>query len=146
MSRMADILTRLVGPLFGEISAALPEESYTRGTTQVVGSLLLLAAREYEEGADMLVWENKEIRKLLGEGAALMNEAEASTRMEQAARTLDESFLISTLEKNNDALKRMLIELHSAVEHRGDDASQKMNEAIWKFLRESAEKHRIDFF
>ncbi len=124
----------------------MPEDAYARGSAQVIGSLLMLAAREYEGGADMLVWENNEIRKLLGAGWALIDDKDISKRLKDAADSKDENLLISALEKNNDQLKRMLIDLHSEVEKRNDEANQKMNRQIWQFLRITAEKHRLDFF
>ena len=111
-------------------------------TVNLAGALALMASEEAERGADRLVTENRIVREILHDGGPLASDA--LTAVEAALATpVAANYLVSSLQAENDALRRGLIELHAAVEADPSEQGKAFNERIWAELIESTRRRQF---
>ena len=105
------------------------------GALGITAALLGLAAQVFDSAAHNLVQENRAIRALLGQGAAIYPAG-------AALATCDEQDLrVSVLSAENAALRAALIALHRETEGRPE--AEALNRAIWAELVASTERRLV---
>ena len=111
-------------------------------TVNLAGALALMASEEAERAAERLTTENRVVREILRDGlevaGARRPAVEAGLATPPAA-----NLLVSSLQAENDDLRRALIELHTAVEASDGPEAQAMNERIWAELVESTRRRQF---
>ncbi|HVY02596.1 MAG TPA: hypothetical protein VG983_02980 [Caulobacterales bacterium] len=112
-------------------------DSYGRGHLGAIGAILSFAAREADRAADTLAREQDALRALFADAAEAPFAADLRARLREAAQAPRASLRVSDLERENAALKTLLIELHEAVEARPDGAE--LEARIWKILNDGAD-------
>lgn len=111
-------------------------------TVGIAATLAMWVAEEAERGADRLVVENRATREILKAGQMLAGAATAA--VDAAIATPGASdFKISSLQAENDALRKGLIALHAAVESSPSPEAQEMNGRIWDELIESTRRRQF---
>lgn len=111
-------------------------------TVGIAAQLALWVAEECERGADRLVVENKATRELLSDGLSLSGTARPAVEAALATPPAKD-FKISSLQAENDALRRGLVELHAAVESAEGSDAHAFNERIWDELVESTKRRQF---
>lgn len=111
-------------------------------TVGIAGQLMLWIAEECERGADRLVVENRATRQLLSDGLPLSGAAAKAVEAALATPPAAD-FRISSLQAENDALRKGLIALHAAVESADSDEARALNERIWAELIESTKRRQF---
>ncbi len=111
-------------------------------TVGIAAQLALWVAEECERGADRLVVENRATRDLLADGLSLAGPARAEVEAAIATPPAKD-FRISSLQAENDALRRGLIALHAAVEATEGSEAHAFNERIWDELVESTKRRQF---
>jgi hypothetical protein len=139
---VSPILGKLAANLLGEIAPRLPVD-YLQKSTMLVSMLLMVAAEEWDRGAERRVQENQALRRLFGESAPRIDNRELRSRLEEAAGQRDESLSLSALDRTNDALRSLLIDLQAHVEERQVPEAGKIEAAIWGELRTSTERRAL---
>ncbi|MEO8813121.1 MAG: hypothetical protein ABI376_09460 [Caulobacteraceae bacterium] len=107
---------------FVALSTPLPPEAggdYAAGRTGMLAMLAILGAQEAERGIAVRLWENAAIRDLFAGVAADCDDA-LGGRLAAAAVDTDTRYEWAALDAANAELRRLLIDLHEAVEARGD--------------------------
>jgi len=127
-------LQRLMGNI-AEHGAA-----FAQGQMGLIGMMMTLSAKEYERGADIRHAENEDIRKLFGALAGGVKDAALRAKLEAAAKTKDESLLISVLNEKNYALRRLLTEVQIVAEDGNDAEAQRK---IWTVLKALASRRLV---
>ena len=133
------ILNLSAGQLMAGTVPLLPN-SFAQGSTSLLGILMLLAAQEYERGADIRARENADMRALFKELSPHVADKKLKAQLEEAAASSDASLLISTLDNNNVHLRRLLIAVHIYLEEQAGDAARAGERRIWDVLGASAER------
>jgi hypothetical protein len=128
--------------LLTQILPQLPA-GYTQGTTSLVAVLSMMAAQEYERGADIRAAENADIRMLFRDIASLVEDAVLNRRLRDAAETNDASLAISSLDIANYELRRLLIELHTHIEELPSAAARAAEHRTWAVLKAAAERRLV---
>ena len=116
-----------------------PPEStgeFLQGRIAVTGMISMLCAQEAERGIAARVWENGEIRGLLGRSAAVHG-----ARFAEAANGADDDLSLAALDASNADLRRALIALHIAAETARDTA---LDSEIRGFYVRMADARRLD--
>lgn len=108
-----------------DIAPLLPP-GYGQGSASTVAMVMMLAAQQFDKGADNRLWEIEAMRTLLARGGT--NPGAAGT---------DRS--IAALNAEHAALSRSLIELHARIE--GED--RPLEADILAYLKESAARRRL---
>jgi uncharacterized membrane protein len=145
MKPEVDLTLRVLATqLLAEIAPAFPTD-YGRGNLELTGGLLLAAAEEYDRAAEVRAVENREMRRIFREAASDVPDAAFRARLEAAAIEAEPSLRIAALNEANDRLRKLLVELHAAVEERSDPAARRIDRAIWDELRASVARRAFSF-
>jgi hypothetical protein len=128
--------------LLTQILPQLPA-GYAQGTASLIAVLSMMAAQEYERGADIRAAENADMRALFREVAPLVEDAVSKRKLNDAAETTDASLAISALDAANSELRRLLIELQTRVETLPGAAAREAERRIWTVLKASAARRLV---
>lgn len=126
------------------LSRVMPEIQTAFGQQEVglAAQLSFWAAEEAERGADRLISETRATRELLREGLPFASAARAAVEAALATPAAA-NFLVSTLQTENDAVRKGLIALHAAIEGNGAPEAVAFNERIWAELIESTRRRQF---
>lgn len=133
------ILGVTAGQIAMEIAPLLPA-SYSQSTAGLLSLLLGFCAQEYEQGAEIRVAENTDMRRLFAALGGSVKDASLKARLSEAANGKEASLKISDLNTVNAALKTLLVAMQTDCEARGDTKAQA---AIWTVLRASADRRLV---
>ncbi|UVO51986.1 hypothetical protein M0208_16260 [Sphingomonas sp. SUN019] len=125
------LLTRIAPQLTG----------FDANSVSMIGLMLQMVADQWDGAAAMRVEENRAIRGLFRDAAALVEGSDLGARIAELAAGEDDDLHLNALEATNHALRAALIELHATVEQCADAAA--INDAIWAELRRSTDRRRI---
>ena len=117
--------------------------SYKQASIGVTAMLLGMVREEWDRAAARRVEENAALRALFRDSASAVADTDLRRRLEAAAASSDASLLVSELEKGNDALRALLIELHAQVEQQTGAASRAVEDAIWRELSASTDRRKV---
>jgi hypothetical protein len=138
----AKLLDIIAGKLLFEIAPSV-QPSYRQSSVGLTGMLLGMVREEFERAAARRVEENRVLRALFSRAAKDVADTELRHRLESAGAGSDASLLVSALDKSNDALRALLIELHAHVEAQDADWARAVDGEIWSELVASTERRRF---
>jgi hypothetical protein len=105
--------------------------------------LLGAIAEEWDRGAARRVEENASLRSLFAEASSVVRDSGLRARLEQAAAGSDPDLSLRALARANEALRALLIELHSTLESEPGPEAGRLVDRIWSELRASTERRRL---
>ena len=135
-------LQLIAASLMTEIAPKISDD-YTQRNSMLTVMLLQCAAEEWDRAAARRVEENRTLRRLFAEVAREIGDRDLRDRLEAASAGEDESLRISDLNRSNDGLRTLLIELHAHVEEIETEAARRIEAAIWQELRVSTERRAL---
>jgi hypothetical protein len=100
-------------------------------------ALLSMIGQDYDRAADVLVSEHEALRAILGEAAAVIDDAPLKAQIAEALAQPAASLRIPDLNARADVMVKLLIDVHAAVEaaeEAGRDWAGPLNQRIWTFL------------
>jgi hypothetical protein len=112
------VLNHAFAKIAMEMGPALPP-GYGQGSATTTGVLLLMVAQEFNRAAAIRHAENDDMRSLFAQVSGRIPGALSDT-LRVAAGGQDKDLTVSALDATNAVLKKVLVELHSAAEARGD--------------------------
>lgn len=130
------------GTLLMEVAPNL-NATYATGSATLVGLLMYCASIEYERGAQVRKSENDMFRGLLAKAGPHLPAALAD-RAKTLAGGKDEDLTISALNAANDALRRVLIDVHAHVEEVDAPWARALERDILQALAASARMRAIE--
>jgi hypothetical protein len=131
------ILQTTAAQLMMQIAPELPP-GYTQNSAGLIGMLLGFCAQEYENGAELRAGENRELRNLLAELEATVEDVKLRVKLGAVMGDRDASLKISDLNYSNAELKKLLIETQAYLETRNDEKAKLARREIWAVLKASA--------
>lgn len=134
------VLTTSAFQLLMNVAPLLPS-GYPQGTASLIAMLSMMAAQEYERGAEIRAVENKDMRRLFGELEPSVADDALKARLLVAAETKDTSLAISALDAANYVLRRLLIELQAHMEQQ--PGARDAERRIWAVLKAAAERRLV---
>jgi hypothetical protein len=124
------------------LNAIAPQlTGFDANSVSMIGLMLQMVAEQWDGAAAMRVEENRAIRQLFRDAAALVEGSDLGARIAELAAGEDGDLHLSALEAINHALRAALTDLHATVEQCADASA--INDAIWAELRRSTERRRI---
>jgi hypothetical protein len=108
-----------------------------------LAGMLTAVQQEFERAAARRVDENNALRSLISDAASVVTDGDLSHRLSDAAIQSQPSLLVSDLERDNNGLRSLLIELHAHIESIDSPEARRIEEAIWKELVTSTERRRL---
>jgi hypothetical protein len=133
---LADFAQRFATQIAPQVQPA-----YLAANIGMNGGILGLIAEDWDRSASRRVEENRAIRGLFAQAAALPLAADLAGRLKALAATNDDDLRLSVLEAANTVLRAALIELHAVVE--ATSGAEALNNAIWRELAASTERRRL---
>jgi hypothetical protein len=136
---IAAALVREVAP---EVSSA-----FGMGTIGNSVGLLTFVAQEFDRAAARLVAENKAIVSLFRDAldGELVQDRVFAARMEDATcRDLVADLHVPALQRLNDELRAILVDLHAAIDSEPSDRAAALSERIWDELKESTRRRHLE--
>ena len=116
---------------------------YAQSSALVAGMVLQAASEEWDRAAARRVEENDALRALFRDARSTGENAALAERLDEAAAGADTDLHLSALDRSNDALRALLIELHAHVEELAGDAARDVESRIWSELRRSTERRAL---
>ena len=116
-----DVLTGVAVALARPLSPDVGPE-YAAGRFGMISTLAMLAAQQAEQAAGAAIAENADMRALFADASGAYD-AELGGRLAKAAAEADADLSTPALDAANATLRRLLIDLHQAVEAADDAAS-----------------------
>lgn len=129
-------LAQRMGGLFGPDL----KTPYLAATAGMTAGVLMMIAEEGDRTAHRLAEENRAIRAIFQDAAALPTSAGLTERLRNLATGDEHDLRISSLQAANDALRDALIDLHAFVETRSDEPAKAIETAIWAELSASTRR------
>jgi len=114
-------------------------DSFAIETSRLAAMLVTIAAHSIDDAAAARIWENDQWRQLFASAHPIVP-ADLGKRLADAAASVEPGFKISELDRENDRLRRLLVELQTCVESGTSDEAQAVNRRIWHILREGEER------
>ena len=136
------LLEVLAGKLLFDV-APYVSPSYRQSSVGVTAILLGMVREEWDRAASRRIEENSALRELFRNAAPAVTDTALRRRLEAAAISSEASLLISELERSNDALRALLIELHAHVEEQSSAQARAIEAAIWRELSASTERRKL---
>jgi hypothetical protein len=138
-----DLMLQLIAAsLMTEIAPKISDD-YTQRNSMLTAMLLQNAAEEWDRAAARRVEENGALRRLFAEVAPEIGDPGLRARLEAASGEEEESLRISDLNRSNDRLRTLLIELHAHLEEIDSDTARRIEATIWQELRVSTERRAL---
>jgi hypothetical protein len=110
------------------------DDEYTRSIARFAGILVGMSANWIDSAVERRVAENAALRALFADAASVVSEAALAQRLTQAAASHDPGLKISQLEIENGRLRKLLVQLHTAVELQATAAARQLDQRIWRLL------------
>jgi hypothetical protein len=136
------VLRQLAQALVAELAPALPAD-YEQKSAFLMAMLLSAAAEEWDRAVARRVEENAALRALFAAAASELGDPGLRERLLAAASGAGPGLLVSELERENGALRALLIELHAHLETLETPAARRLEDAIFEELRRSTERRRL---
>jgi hypothetical protein len=96
--------------------------------------VLSIVANGIDDAVAVRVDENRAIRALLSDGAALVAPGELAEQLRSHASFTDPSLRLSELDQENARLRRLLIDLHAHAEISEHQGARALCSRIWRLL------------
>lgn len=136
------VLQKISLALLGQIGPEIRAE-YAQRSALVATLLLQSAAEEWDRGAARRAEENAALRGIFRDALPAVEDEGLRERMAAAATEGDPDLHLSALDRANDALRALLIELHAHVEELESGAARDVEAAIWRELCRSTERRAL---
>ena len=116
--------------------------SYAQQALSGAATILAVAREEMDRAAARRIVENAALRRLFAAARPVVTDSDLAASLEEAAAGEEASFLVSDLDRSNQALRGLLLRLHAHVEELPGEAARRIEAAIWDELRVSTERRR----
>ncbi len=134
MKPNSDFLLRSIAKSLATEIHPLVDSEYHQSILKQIIELLVGIAADFDGAAARLIDENTEIRGLFADAVASIGDDNLKERLEKAAKSVDGDFKVSELDKSNQDLAGLLIELHTHVETIEGDEARRIEAAIGQAL------------
>lgn len=110
------------------------DSSYHQSTLVQIVELLIGIATEFDQAAASLVEENQKYRNLFKDCQESVMDPALKKRLGQVGGETDTNLQVTVLDKTNQDLTALLIELQAHLESIDSEKSRKLSESIWQEL------------
>jgi hypothetical protein len=111
-----------------------PDDDYLSATQSIMGELLAALAADFDTAVARCLEENTALRALFAAAAGWVEDPYLKQRLLTAAGQVEQEYAVSALDRANQDLIRLLIDLHVHVEALPGDAARRLEGEIWKAL------------
>lgn len=114
----------------------LLEDGFADNDLRMAISLLAISRLAREDEVAVIVQEHDWIRALFADAAPIVRDPALAARLADAASGRDESLRLPDLDAGTAGLRALLVELHAHLESLESDEARRLDQAIWRMLRD----------
>ncbi len=128
-----------LGMLTSEVGSAFGQQ-----TSGLSAALSMVLAQEWDRAASRLVEENVAVSGLLERARTLITDELLHARINEVVDRIPATDLrVTALQAENDDLRRLLADVHAAVDGVEGHEPELLNRLIWDELRESTRRRHL---
>jgi hypothetical protein len=105
--------------------------------------MMLAVAEEFDRAAHRRVEENIELRKLFSRALPAVEDETLKSGLAAAGGEMETDWRISSLDKSNNALLELLIELQAHIESVENENARLLKKEIWEVLKKYAKRREF---
>ena len=139
VSRVLDVCAL---QLLGEVSPGV-QPAYRQASVMATAVLLTSIREELDRVAERRVDENRALQALFERALPALEDAGLRERLAAAAAAPEPGLRIAELDRRNDDLRALLVELHAHVETLDSAEARRVEDEIWQELAASTERRRL---
>lgn len=128
-------LRGVIDMLNERITPALTD-SFAVETARLAGLVLAITTNGIDDAAAIRIAENDAMRALFKDAAGVVAVAALADKLEHAATTTASGYKLSELDRDNAALRSLLVDLHVAVENQSGAPARTIDSRIWRMLKD----------
>ncbi|MGE3693391.1 MAG: hypothetical protein AB7F98_18595 [Novosphingobium sp.] len=132
----AAVLEGVIDALRDQIAPGL-SDPFTIDAARMAGSLIAIAGRAGEDAAAIRVEENARMRAIFAEAVEVVADSDLVVRLREAAESSDPGLRIGELDSEVGRLRALLVELHAWLEVQSDPGARRLDQAIWRAIRDA---------
>jgi hypothetical protein len=117
--------------------------TYEQSNVTMMAVMLMSLAEELERAASRRVEENREIRRIFYEAGSVVVDSDLRSQLQAAAAGEETSLTISQLERANNELRALLIQLQEHIEDLTSQPARRIEGMIWDELVASTERRKL---
>lgn len=136
MSISAETCLRGVLYTLQERIAPLVDDPFGQEAARLSALVVSIVANSIDDAAAIRVAENKAIRAIFRQARAIVTSPDLAERLREKVNSADLGLRISELDRENDSLRSLLIELHAHAETINGEHARVLCGAIWRALAE----------
>ncbi len=136
------VLQQSAGRLLFEM-APMIGTPYAQGTLSLIALLMIMAAQDAAQGANVRAADNADMCKLFGALLPLVTDDALKRKLAAAMHERDASLDIAALDRLNAELRAMLIALHAHVEDLPGEPARAAEKQIWGVMKASAARRLL---
>ena len=139
---MSVYFRELVRTLAEEIAPRLPT-SFEQGAAMRYALLTQAASEEFDRAAARRIEENAALRALFERAALLVAAPALAARLREASSSVQASFRVSDLDRENCGLRALLVDLHAQIEQQEGEPARALEAEIWSELAASTRRRAL---
>lgn len=124
---MADVMRTRIGPTL--------TDEYAIEANRLAAVMLTIMGSAADDAVALRVAEHAELRALLGDAAALVDEPDVAARLTEASQSTDPGLRISELDAESGRLRTLLMDVQVRLETASASAATAMTQRIWRLLQ-----------
>ena len=105
--------------------------------------VMMAAAEDFDRAASRRIEENKQLRHLFAEAISVVTDKGLIQRLEKATNTAEEDYTVTALDKNNQILRSIFIDLHRHLETLEGEKAKKLEKKLWLELAASVKRREF---
>lgn len=130
----ATVLEGVADALREQVSPQL-DDAFASEAARMAQLLIAIVGRAGDDAVAIRVEENARMREIFARAASVAK-GELSARLTEAGNSRDPGLRISELDAETGRLRALLVELHRWLEGQGRLEAQRVDQAIWRAMRD----------
>jgi len=112
-------------------------------TMELMAYVLIAAAEDFDRAASRRIEENEQLRHLFTEAISVVTDRVLIQQLKKASNSTDEDYKVTALDKNNQILRSLFIDLHRHVETLEGEKAKKLEKKLWFELAASVKRREF---
>jgi len=105
--------------------------------------VMMAAAEDFDRAASRRIEENEQLRHLFAEAISVVTDQGLIKRLEKASNSTEEDYKVAALDKNNQILRSLFIDLHRHLETLEGEKAKKLEKKLWFELAASVKRREF---
>jgi len=105
--------------------------------------VMMAAAEDFDRAASRRIEENEQLRHLFAEAISVITDQGLTEQLEEASNSTEEDYRVAALDKNNQILRSLFIDLHRHLETLEGEKARELEKKLWSELAASVKRREF---